>query len=76
MEFSIKTCLLDIQQSINEIFEFLGEKRDFKAYQQDLKTKKAVERNMNPEYALDFLLLVKIPLKLCVNSVSLILHTR
>ena len=46
MEFSIKTCLLDIQQSINEIFEFLGEKRDFKSYQQDLKTKKAVERNL------------------------------
>jgi uncharacterized protein with HEPN domain len=46
MEFSIKTCLLDIQQSINEIYEFLGEKRDFKAYQQDLKTKKAVERNL------------------------------
>lgn len=46
MEFSIKTCLLDIEQSINEIFEFLGEKRDFKAYQNDLKTKKAVERNL------------------------------
>lgn len=46
MEFSIKTCLLDIQQSINEIFEFLGDKRDFKAYQKDLKTKKAVERNV------------------------------
>ncbi len=28
-----------------------------------------------PEYALDFLLLVKIPLKLDVNSVSLVLHT-
>jgi uncharacterized protein with HEPN domain len=46
MEFSIKTCLPDIQQSINEFFKFLGEKRDFKAYQNDLKTKKAVERNL------------------------------
>jgi hypothetical protein len=43
MEFSVKTCLLDIQQSINEIFEFLGEKRDFKAYQKDLKTKRQLK---------------------------------
>jgi hypothetical protein len=30
---------------------------------------------INPKYALDFLLLVKIPLKLDVNSVSLVQHT-
>jgi uncharacterized protein with HEPN domain len=46
MDINIKTCLLDIQQSIEEIFEFLGERRDFTAYQKDLKTKKAVERNL------------------------------
>ena len=29
-----------------KIFEFIGEKRDFKIYQIDLKTKKATERNL------------------------------
>jgi uncharacterized protein with HEPN domain len=29
-----------------EIFEFLGDRRDFFAYQKDVKTKKAVERNL------------------------------
>ncbi len=46
MDINIKTWLLNIQQSIEEIFEFLGERRDFSAYQKDLKTKKAVERNL------------------------------
>jgi len=46
MDINIKTWLLDIQQSIEEIFDFLGDNRDFFAYQKDLKTKKAVERNL------------------------------
>jgi uncharacterized protein with HEPN domain len=32
--------------SIEEIFIFLGSERDFIDYQKDLKTKKAVERNL------------------------------
>ena len=46
MNINIQSCLLDIQQSIEEIFEFLGDRRDFIAYQKDIKTKKAVERNL------------------------------
>jgi uncharacterized protein with HEPN domain len=46
MDIRIKTWLLDIQQSIDEIYLFLGEQRDFIAYKADLKTKKAVERNL------------------------------
>ena len=46
MDINIRTWLLDIQQSIDEIFAFLGDQRDFKTYQNDLKTKKAVERNL------------------------------
>ena len=46
MDFRIKTWLLDIHQSIDEIFLFLGEHRDFNAYKEDLKTRKAVERNL------------------------------
>jgi uncharacterized protein with HEPN domain len=46
MDYKIQTCLLDIQISINEIFDFLGERRDFKDYIGDLKTKKAIERNL------------------------------
>ena len=46
MDIKIKTWLLDIQQSIDEIFLFLGDSRDFIVYKADLKTKKAVERNL------------------------------
>ncbi|OGU65423.1 MAG: antitoxin [Stygiobacter sp. RIFOXYC12_FULL_38_8] len=46
MDIRIKTGLLDIRQCIDEIYLFLGENRDFLAYKADLKTKKAVERNI------------------------------
>ncbi len=46
MDIRIKTWLYDIQQSIEEIFMFLGEERNFYSYKADLKTKKAVERNL------------------------------
>lgn len=46
MDIKIQTWLLDINQSIDEIFEFLGDKRSFSEYKRDLKTKKAVERNL------------------------------
>ena len=46
MDIKVKVWLLDIQNSIEEIFEFLGEKRDFYSHKKDLKTKKAVERNI------------------------------
>lgn len=39
-------CLKDIEQSIVEINEFLPKERDFFAFQKDLKTRKAVERNI------------------------------
>ena len=38
--------LSDIERSISEIFDFLPEKRDFIEFQKDLKTRKAVERNI------------------------------
>ena len=46
MDIKIQVWLLDIQVSIDEIFQFLGEQRDFLEYQKDLKTKKAIERNL------------------------------
>ena len=46
MDIRIQTCLLDILQCVDEINQFLGENRDFIAYKKDLKTKKAVERNI------------------------------
>lgn len=46
MDIKIQTWLLDIDQCIDEIFEFLGDRRDFFEYKRDLKTKKAVERNL------------------------------
>ena len=46
MEIEIKTWLEDITQAIKEINEFLPDKRDFNQFQKDLKTKRAVERNI------------------------------
>jgi uncharacterized protein with HEPN domain len=46
MDNRIQTWLLDILQCIEEINQFLGENRDFIAYKKDLKTKKAIEREL------------------------------
>lgn len=46
MDNKIKVWLEDIERSINEIFDFLPEEKSFIEYQKDLKTKKAVERNI------------------------------
>ena len=46
MKHEIKAWLEDIERSIIEIYEFLPEKRDFFQFENDLKTKKAVERNL------------------------------
>jgi uncharacterized protein with HEPN domain len=44
MNRKIGAWLEYISRSIDEIFDFLPEKRDFLEYQKDLKTKKAVNR--------------------------------
>jgi uncharacterized protein with HEPN domain len=44
--YDISACLKDIEQSIIEINGFLPLKRDFFEFQKDLKTRKAVERNI------------------------------
>jgi uncharacterized protein with HEPN domain len=46
MDIKIKTWLLDIVQSIDEIFLFIDNNKDFLGYKSDVKTKKAVERNL------------------------------
>ena len=46
MDIKIQASLLDIKNCIDEIYEFLGDRRDFIAYRNDLKTKKSVERNL------------------------------
>jgi uncharacterized protein with HEPN domain len=45
-QYDILACLKDIEQSIIEINEFLPEDRNFFVFQKDLKTRKAVERNI------------------------------
>lgn len=40
MDNKVNAWLEDINRSIDEIFDFLPEKRDFFEYQADLKTKK------------------------------------
>jgi uncharacterized protein with HEPN domain len=44
--YDILACLKDIEQSIIEINEFLPEERNFITFQKDLKTRKAIERNI------------------------------
>lgn len=46
MDIRIQAWLLDIRVCIDEINDFLGDRRDFNAYKNDLKTKKAIERNL------------------------------
>jgi len=46
MHPEIKVWLKDIQLSINEIYEFLPPPRSYILFQKDLKTRKAVERNI------------------------------
>ncbi len=46
MDNKINAWLEDIARSIDEIFEFLPQERNFIEYQKDLKTQKAVERNI------------------------------
>lgn len=46
MDIKIQAWLLDIKISIEEIFDFLGEKRDFISYQNDMMKMKAIERNL------------------------------
>jgi uncharacterized protein with HEPN domain len=47
MDAEIKTWLYDILKAINEIdIFFLNQPKDFNVYQKDIKTKRAVERNV------------------------------
>ncbi len=45
-QFDIKACLTDIEQAIQEINEFLPVERNYITFQNDLKTRKAIERNI------------------------------
>ena len=46
MEKEIKVGLSDIKQAIAEINQFLPEKKMFQEFQKDLKSKRAIERNV------------------------------
>lgn len=46
MEDEIKTWLSDIKQAIVEINDFLPDKKNFFHFKKDLKTKRAIERNV------------------------------
>ena len=46
MDNKVSAWLEDILRSIDEISDFLPEKRDFFEFQKDIKTKKAIERNI------------------------------
>lgn len=46
MEDEIKTWLSDIKQAITEINDFLPDQKNFFQFKKDLKTKRAIERNV------------------------------
>ena len=45
-KYDINACIKDIEQSIQEIYQFLPSKLYFFEFQKDLKTRKAIERNI------------------------------
>jgi len=46
MANEIRTWLADIQRAIHEIAQFLPESKNFVEFKDDLKTKRAIERNI------------------------------
>jgi len=46
MENKLQTWLEDIKLAIDEIDDFLPEKKDFFEFKKDVKTRKAIERNI------------------------------
>ena len=46
MDYNILTWLKDIELAISEIKSFTSEIKNFKEFQKDLKTQRAVERNI------------------------------
>jgi len=42
----VKTWLADIKQAITEINDFLPDQKNFYEFKKDLKTKRAIERNV------------------------------
>ncbi|MGM0641968.1 MAG: HepT-like ribonuclease domain-containing protein [Thermotogota bacterium] len=46
MELNIKKYLYDIITSINSIYDYLGEERDFNIYQENKLLRRAVEREL------------------------------
>lgn len=46
MDDNTRTWLKDIEQAVEEIKSFTPEPRNFKEFQKDLKTRRAVERNI------------------------------
>lgn len=46
MQDEIKVWLEDIEKAISEINDFLPEPRDFFEFEKDIKTKRAIERNI------------------------------
>ncbi len=46
MKLEIKKCLFDIDTSIDSIFEYLGEKRNFIEYQKDKLLRRGIEREI------------------------------
>ena len=46
MKIEIKTWLTDIKNAILEINQFIPDKKDFTSFRKDLKSKRAVERNV------------------------------
>jgi uncharacterized protein with HEPN domain len=46
MEIEVKAWLKDIEQAIVEINSFIPDKKNFTTFQADIKTRRAVERNI------------------------------
>lgn len=46
MQHEVRKCLFDVQTSINSIYDYLGDKRDFNAYLSNKLLRRGIEREL------------------------------
>jgi uncharacterized protein with HEPN domain len=75
MDDNVKTWLKDIEQAITEINSFLPEHKIFADFQKDLRTKRAIERNLEI-IGEAFSRIARIEPNIRINNIRKIIDTR
>ncbi len=75
MDDNIKTWLKDIEFAIDEIHSFIPEPKTFSDFQKDLRTKRAIERNIEI-IGEAFSRIIKIDPEIKITNIRKIIDTR